>query len=163
MGQAALGTDTSEAVDDGIGVLRQLVVHGKPVARTGTVVIDGETTADIGRVDRCAQGAQLGIEARSFGNAARNIAQIADLRTHVEMQQTQPVQAIMLAQAFDNIEHLLRRKAELGPIAAGVLPVAGAGGRQPQTHADQRFDTELGGGTYDQINLGGLFDHDVHA
>ena len=42
----------------------------------------------------------------------------------------------------DQIEQLARRQAELGLVAAGVLPLAGAETGQPHAHAEQRFDAE---------------------
>ncbi len=63
-------------------------------------------------------------------------------------------------QALDQIQHLTRRQTELGFIATGVLPLAGAERGQTQAHADTGHDAELGRFLQDHVELGRFFDHD---
>ena len=76
------------------------------------------------------------------------------------MQELQTVELAGVTQARNQIQHLARRQAELGFIAAGVLPLAGAEGGQAQAHADAGLDPEFGRFLKDHVELGRLFDHD---
>ena len=78
----------------------------------------------------------------------------------MEVQQLQGVEHVGGLEAFDQVEHLARREAELGLVAAAVLPLAGAQRGQAQAHAQARLHVQGLGFLDDHRQLAGLLDDD---
>ena len=160
LGQAVFGAGLLQRLHQGLRELLEPVVDRAGAARAGAFVVDAQAAAGIHEADQAAGLAQLDEIAHRLAHAGGDVAQVGDLRAHVEMQQLQAVELAGGAQALDQIQHLARRQPELGLVAAGVLPLAGAQGGQPQAHADARLNAELGRFLQDHVELGRLFDHD---
>jgi len=160
--QIRLGADGAQFTHHHVRVLLERVVHRERRARALADVVHGQAAADIDGGDGRAQTDEFGIVARRFLQARCQVAPVGDLRAHVEMQHAQPVERAALAQRLDDGQHLLRGQAELGLLAARVLPRAvtdrGQTHAHPQLgdHAQRRRDFG------DERDLGGLFDHDAH-
>ena len=98
--------------------------------------------------------------APGFADAALDVAQVGNLRAHVEVQQGEPVEAAGLAHGLGQRQDLAGGQAELGALAAGVLPVARAQRGQAQANADFGGDAHAFGLAPDQRPFAGFFDHD---
>ncbi len=159
-GQAMLPAGVGQRLHDVAGVLVQAVVDRAVAARTGAFVVDAQAAADVDMGDARAQLGQLDEVAGRLAHAVGDVADVGDLRAHVEMQQAQAILQAGVAQVFPQIQHLARRQAELGLVTTAVLPFARAQRGQAHAHAQARLDAQLARLLDDQRQLGGLFHHD---
>ncbi len=160
MRQIVLGTGLGKRADHVGGVLVEAIVDRAFRARARALVVDTEASADVHVADRQAELGQLDEIAHGFAHAARDVAHVGHLRTHVEVQQLERVRKPGGLQLVDQGQQLARGEAELGLVAAGVLPLAGAEAFQPHAHAEQRLDAERLRLLDDETQLGGLLDDD---
>jgi hypothetical protein len=136
--QILFGADFPERLDHVVGVFPHAVVHRAIAARAGPLVIHPQPAADIHPLQADAQPPQIGVVAPHFPQAAPNVVDVGDLRAQVGVQQGQAVRHAALPQAAHGVQHLAGRQAELGFLAAGVLPLAGPDRRQPHPHPQLR-------------------------
>ncbi len=148
--QAVLFTGIANRPDDVVGIFVQAVVHRAVGLRAGPFVVHAQAAAHVKALDVHAKLVQLNIETRRFAHAGGDVANIRHLRAEVEMQQLNAVQTTAFAQNFHQLQHLVRREAELGFFTAGGLPLPGTLRCQTRTHAKAR----------DNVQTLGLFQHD---
>lgn len=92
MRQTILFAGIANRPDDVVGVFVQAVVHRTVGLRTGALVVNAETAANVEALNIHAQLMQLNVETRGFTYAGGDIANIGHLRAKVEVQQLQAVQ-----------------------------------------------------------------------
>ncbi len=158
--QAVHGAGFGQRLHDGGGVLGQAVVDRAEAARARAFVVHAEAAAHVHVADRAAGARDFDEIAHRFAHAVGDVAHIGNLAAHVEVQQLQAIQQIGVAQLRDQVQQLARRKPELGLVAAGVLPFAGAQRGQPHAHAEAGLDAQRARFLDHQRQLGGLLDDD---
>ena len=156
-----LCTDILERAQDGGGVLPRRVVHRAVRARSRALVVDPEAAAHIQHVDGGAERAQLGVEACRLAHAAVHVADVGDLRAQVEVQHLHAVEMARPAQRVERAQDLPGGEAELGALAAGVLPLAGTDRGQANAQADARRHVQRRRLVQHDAQLGELLDDDV--
>ena len=147
---------------DVVGVLLGRVVHRRREVGLRAVVVDPQPAAGVEVLERRAQLADLDVEAPRLAQRVLDRADGRDLAAEVEVQQLEAVEQIVGAQEVDRLDHLARRQAELGPVAARRLPAPRPLGRQLDPDADARANPDLLGGLRDQLQLRELLDDDQH-
>ena len=157
--QSVLGAGFGQRLHQGVGELVQPVVDRAEPARTRALVVHAEAAAGVHVADAATHLRKLDEIAHGFAHAVGDVADVGDLRAHVEMQQLQGVEHSGLAQAADQVEHLPRQQAELGLVAAAVLPFAGTQRRQAHAHAEPGPHAEGPRLLEDDRQLGGFLDH----
>ena len=110
--------------------------------------------------DARAQLGQLDEVAHRLAHAVGNVADVGDLRAHVEMQQLQAMAHAGIAQVLPQVQQLARIQPELGLVAAAVLPLAGAQRGQAHAYAQAGHHVQRLGFLQHQLQLGGLLDDD---
>lgn len=141
-----------EHTDHDTGVIVHVVVDRAGIARVGTVVVDTQATADVDVIDRQVQGAQFTVVTDRFLETMLIVGQVGNLRTHVEVQQTDALIQAGVTEALNHRDQLRGRQAELGLLATGIGPLARCQRRQAHAQTDLRLDLELGR----------FFDHQRH-
>ena len=117
-GQAVLIAELTGHRHDGFGVFADGVVDRTVVARVGTVVVHTETAADIEVIQRQAKAAQLAEVAQRLAETGPVVADVGDLRTHVEVQQAHGVLHAGIDELAADRQQLGGRQAELALFAA---------------------------------------------
>ncbi len=158
--QAVFLAGVGQRLHDVAGVGMQAVVDGAIAARTGTFVIDAQTAADVDVANPGAQLGQLHEIARGLAHAVGDVAHVGYLRAHVEVQQIQRLGVLGVAQRLPQVQHLPRRQAELGLVAAAVLPLARAQRGQAHANAQARLDVQRARFLQHQLQFRRLLDDD---
>ncbi len=159
--QAVLFTRIANGPDNVVGVLVQAVVYGTVGLRAGPFVIHAQTAAHVKALDVHAQLVQLDVETGRLTHARRDIADVGHLRTEVEVQELDAVQATTFTHDLHQLQNLVRREAEFGFLTAGGLPFTGALRGQTRTHAKTRHHVQALGLFQHDINLGHLLDDQI--
>src|SRR5690606_1323709 len=129
--------------------------------RLRAVVVDPEPAADVEEAQAlAAEPVELDVEAAGLEQRVLDRADVRDLRAEVEVDELEAAELPPAAQLLDGREHLLGRQAELGAVAARLLPLAGPARRQAGADADARDDAELAGDAVDLVELARLLDDD---
>ena len=161
--QVLIGANFFNGVHDVVRVFLYAVVHGTERTRTCTLVIHPQPTTHVEHTDIRPLALQLGEITHRLAHAGLDILDVGNLRAHVEVHHLQAIQHAGGAQPRHYAQYLGRRQAEFGFIAAGILPLAGAYGRQAHAHAEQRRHIEGARLLQHHFHLGQLLHHDVHA
>ena len=163
MGDFLAVAEFLEHVDHGIGVVLHVVVDRAGVARVGAVVVHAQAATDVDVIDRQAHGAQFTVVTDGLAETLAVVGDVGDLRTHMEMQQTNALVQPGGAEALDHREDLRGGQAELGLLATSVGPLARCQRGQAHTQADLRGDLEFGGLLDHQGDFRFLLDDDEHV
>ena len=161
--QFALAAQFGQTGDNRQCVLVDRVVHRAERARASAFVVHSEATANVEPADIQTGCDQLGVIAPGFAHAGLNVAQVGDLRAHVKVQQFQPVDTAGIADRLDQLQHLACGETELGALTTGVLPVALAQRRKPETDADPGGNAQCLGLLVDQRPFARLLDDQDHV
>ena len=152
MVQTVLITGRTNRPDHVVGVLIQAIVDRAVRLRTRSFVIDAQAAADIEAFDVNAQLRQFDVETRRLTHAGSDVADVGHLRTQMEVQQLQAVDATRFAHDLNQFQHLRRRQTKLRLFAAARLPFTGA------LRSQTRTDTE----TWHHIQTLRFFQHQPH-
>ena len=144
---------------DGLGVFADGVVDRTGIARVGAVIVDTQTAADVHVIERQAEARQFAEVAQRFAEALAVVGDVRNLRTHVEVQQPHRILQAGSDKTVGHRQQLCGGQAELGLVAAGIGPLAGAL-RQAHAQADIRHHTELLRFLDHILDLDFLLDHD---
>src|SRR5687768_15749452 len=133
--KALLPTRFADRVDHVVRVLLQRVVDAGDDGRSGPVVVDAETTADVDVGDVHAEPAQLGIESRDLRQSCLDVADVGNLRAKVEMNQPQNVEPSKRGELVDHLHELAGGEAELRLLSPTLRPPAKSFRRQLDANA----------------------------
>ena len=117
-------TDLLDCVDNVVREFLGAVIGRRVKRRLGAVVVNRHPAAHIEQVHRHLHLIDLGINTRRFFHSVLDALDVGQLRSNVEMQQLEHVDATGFFETTNNFEHLCRRQAKLGSFAAGLLPAA---------------------------------------
>jgi hypothetical protein len=140
---ALLVADRLHAVDDVAAIPLERVVEAPVGAAARSVVVDGEAAAEVERRERRRALLQVAVEARRLLHGFLRRADVAHLRSDVEVDAGDRVHQVLLLQEHERLEQLGRRQPELRVRPAGVLPLADAFGVQARAEPDERLDADL--------------------
>ena len=157
---ARFGAGLLQVVHDVVGVLLHGVVHRRLEVGRAAVVVDAQAAAAVEVLDGAAHAVQAHQRVGRLAQRVLQRADLGDLRAEVEVQQLDAVRHALALHALDHHHHLARGEAELGAVAAGLLPAAGALAGQLAAHADRRADVEAARHGDDRLDLRVLLDHE---
>ena len=164
MGYVVLVGSVNEGVHAVVDVLLDGIVHGTfGVAGACAVVVHAEAAAAVDKFDVEAQCVELHVELCRLAQGGGDAAYFGDLRTDVEVDELEAVVHAHLVEHLQCFEQFRGVEAELGGVAAALLPLARAGGGQLDADAQVGAHAELLGGLGDGVQLGQLFHHEEHA
>jgi hypothetical protein len=155
-----LGAGLRQVVDHVVGVLLHRVVHRRLEVGRGAVVVDAQAAAHVEPLDLAAHARQRDQRVGRLAQRVLERADLGDLAAEVEVQQLQAVEHALLLELLDHLHDLARGQAELGAVAAGLLPAAGALAGELAAQAHLGPDVERLGDAQDRLDLAELLDHD---
>ena len=129
-------------------------------AGTGTVVVDGQSAAEVDESHFSAFLDELHVDASRLHGALADGLDFRNLRPLVEVEEPHPVELVMGPQVVEQPHELREREPERAAVAGGIGPMAAAFGGEADAHAEQWFDAEGGGAFHDQGQFIGHFEDD---
>jgi hypothetical protein len=155
-------TDVRDGFHDRARVILDRVVDRVGAARAGALVVHAQAAADVHQSQPQPGVAQVGVDPRGLGQAPADITQVRHLRADMDVQHLDAMAHANLRGALGRLQQLTGGQPELGLLATGILPVAGADARQPEADAEPRLELELPRQLDDAVELRELLDDDVH-
>ena len=130
--------------------------------RARSVVVDAESTTAVHEVHVISHLMQLDIELRSLAESRLDAANLRNLRTDMEMDESQAVAHVLLVEHLQCFQQLGTGQAELRSVAAAFLPFSAAAAGQLDADADIRTDVEFLGNLGDEFQFVHLLHHDEY-
>jgi hypothetical protein len=158
VGDFGVVADVLDVVDDVVGVFLEAVVDAGFEVGLGAVVVDAEAAADVEEFEAGAGAFEFGVDAGGFDDRGFDVADVGDLAAEVEVEECEAVLHAGGAELFEGAEGFGDGEAELGAVAAGGFPAAGAAAGEFDAHADARADAHARGVFQDEVEFGVLFD-----
>ena len=130
--------DALDAVHHIARILVERVVHRRFVVGAAAVVVDAETAADVDVLKPRAHDLELGVYMRELVDRVLDAADVLQLAAGMAVHELQAVEHVALLQERVQVQDLADEQAELGFLAGGIPPAAGAVARELDAHADLR-------------------------